>query len=165
MNLTIRSVVKQDNPLLASMIRAVFEEHNAPRQGTVYSDPTTDHLYELFQHPGSVLWIAEIDHQVMGCCGVYPTRGLPDKCAELVKFYLAADARGKGIGKALMQRSIDTASDLGYTRLYIESLPEFFRAVSMYEKQGFERLSEPLGSSDHPSCDIWMLKKLDVPVR
>lgn len=165
MKLIIRQIEQQDNASLATMIRAVFEEHNAPQHGTVYSDPTTDNLFELFQHPGSVLWVAEIDHQVMGCCGVYPSRGLPDKCAELVKFYLTAEARGKGIGKALMQRSIEAARELGYTQLYIESLPEFSRAVSMYEKQGFERLTQPLGSSDHPTCDIWMLKELNVPVR
>ncbi len=165
MRLIIRHVEKQDNPHLASLIRTVFEEYDAPRQGTVYSDPTTDHLYELFQRPRSVLWVAEEDHHVLGCCGVYPTRGLPENCAELVKFYLAPGARGKGIGKELMQRSVESAKELQYTQLYIESLPEFSRAVSMYEKQGFERLSRPLGFSDHPSCDIWMLKKLDVPGR
>lgn len=165
MTLIIRQIEPQDSASLATMIRTVFEEHDAPQHGTVYSDPTTDNLFELFQHPGSVLWVAEIDHKVMGCCGVYPTHGLPEKCAELVKFYLAAEARGKGIGKALMQRSIDAASDLGYNQLYIESLPEFSRAVSMYEKQGFERLIQPLGSSEHPTCDIWMLKELGVPGR
>jgi putative acetyltransferase len=49
---------------------------------------------------------------------------------------------------------------MGYKRLYLESLPEFSKAVSMYEKFGFERLDKPLGSSGHTTCNIWMLKEL-----
>jgi putative acetyltransferase len=51
--MNIRPVQPADNAPLAEMIRTVFHEYNAPRQGTVYSDPTTDHLYDLFCTPGS----------------------------------------------------------------------------------------------------------------
>lgn len=156
----IRLINQSDNKKLAELIRNVFDEHDAPRVGTVYSDPTTDNLYQLFQMPKSLLWVAEIDHQVMGCCGVFPTEGLPDKCAELVKFYIHPDSRGKGVGKALMQKSIDAAKDLGYKQIYLESLLEFSNAVSMYEKQGFKKLSYPLGNSGHTTCNIWMVKDL-----
>ena len=142
------------------MIRQVFDEHQAPQKGTVYSDPTTDNLFELFQAEKSLLWVAEIDSKIVGCCGIFPTTGLPEKCAELVKFYLSAKARGKGIGKSLMEKSIESARELGYTELYLESLPEFSNAVSIYEKQGFLKLDQPLGESGHTTCNIWMLKKL-----
>lgn len=33
---------------------------------------------------------------------IYPTNGLPDGYAELVKLYLSPAARGKGIGNTLM---------------------------------------------------------------
>jgi putative acetyltransferase len=46
----------------------------------------------------------------------------------------------------------------GYTHIYLESLPAFGKAISIYEKQGFEQLSAPLGNSGHTGCDIWMLK-------
>ena len=156
----IRQVKESDNPHLAKMIRKVFEEHNAPKNGTVYSDPTTDYLYESFQIEKSVLWVAENNNIILGCCGVYPTNGLPKQCAELVKFYLPKESRGKGIGKILMERSIDWAEKFGYTELYIESLPQFSKAVNMYEKQGFIQLKNPLGASGHTSCNIWMLKNL-----
>lgn len=156
----IRKINKVDNLLLAKMIRQVFDEHQAPQKGTVYSDPTTDNLFELFQAEKSLLWVAEIDSEIVGCCGIFPTIGLPEKCAELVKFYLSAKARGKGIGKSLMEKSIESARELGYTELYLESLPEFSNAVSIYEKQGFLKLDQPLGESGHTTCNIWMLKKL-----
>jgi len=156
----IRKVNKDDNLFLAKMIRQVFDEHNAPKKGTVYSDPTTDNLFELFQVEKSLLWVAEIDKEIVGCCGIYPTIGLPKNCAELVKFYLSAKSRGKGIGKILMKKSVESARELGYSELYIESLPEFSNAVSIYEKQGFLKLDQRLGESGHTTCNIWMLKKL-----
>jgi putative acetyltransferase len=159
--MTIRQIEKQDNIALAKMIRKVFDEHDAPKAGTVYSDPITDHLYEFFQTPGSILWVAEINNEIIGSCGVFPTNDLPDNCAELVKFYLSQEVRGKGIGKKLMQKSIQSAKDFKYTQLYLESLPQFSKAVSMYEKQGFARLNQPLGNSGHITCNIWMLKELN----
>jgi putative acetyltransferase len=159
-NIFIRKIHKEDNDELKAIIREVFEEHDAPREGTVFSDPTTNDLFGLFNKDRSVLWVAEECGVIAGCCGVYPTKGLDGDCAELVKFYLISNARGKGIGKSLMLQSIQSAKDLGFNRLYLESLPEFSKAVSMYERLGFERLVMPMGSSGHGSCNIWMIKEL-----
>jgi putative acetyltransferase len=161
-NTIIRKVRKEDNSALAKVIREVFEEHDAPRIGTVYSDPTTDNLYELFRTSRSVLWVAETESAIIGCCGIYPTEGLPENYAELVKFYLSQNARGKGTGKELMDLSIRSAIEFGYKKLYLESLFQFSKAVRIYEKQGFKKLSLPLGKSGHSNCDIWMEKKLSL---
>ncbi|MFT3946082.1 MAG: GNAT family N-acetyltransferase [Agriterribacter sp.] len=158
--MNIRTIVIADNIPLACMIRAVFEEYNAPKCGSVYSDPTTDHLFELFQKEKSILWVAEMEGEIIGCCGVYPTEGLPGNCVELVKFYLSAHARGKGTGKALMQKSIESAKQLGYSAIYLESFPDFSDAISIYEKQGFKQLDKPLGNSGHTSYNIWMIKEI-----
>lgn len=163
LTLSIREVKKSDEAHLASIIRRVFEEHKAPKEGTVYSDPTTDHLFDLFTHTGARLWVAEWEHQIVGCCGIYPTEGLPAKTAELVKFYLTPAARGQGIGRQLMERSIQSAKELGYKKLYLESMPEFSNAVSFYYRIGFKPLSKAMGNSGHTSCSIWMLLSLDIP--
>ena len=156
----IRKVKEEDNLLLAEMIRGVFEEHNAPKIGTVYSDPTTYTLYQLFRVNKSVLWVAEINTQIVGCCGIYPTKGLNKDTVELVKFYLSALSRGKGIGKKLMEQTVLSAIEFGYKNLYLESLPQFSKAVGMYEKQGFQKLNQPMANSGHSSCNIWMIKEL-----
>lgn len=158
--LFIREVQKADNEDLSKLIKNTFEEFNAPKEGTVYSDPTTSDLFSLFRHEGSILWVGEIDGIISGCCGIYPTEGLPEDCAELVKFYLRPEPRGKGLGKTLMNQSIESAKDMGYKHLYLESLPEFSTAVKMYENLGFRLLDKPLGSSGHHSCTLWMLLDL-----
>ena len=158
--ITIRKIRKADNPILAKIIRATFDEHGAPHEGTVYTDPTTDDLFTLFKKRGSILLVALEENQLLGCCGIYPTNGLPENCVELVKFYLKKESRGKGIGKELMERCLNAAADMGYTLVYLESLPQFARAVSMYEKLGFSTLDHPMGDSGHRTCHIWMQKKL-----
>ncbi|MCX2738792.1 GNAT family N-acetyltransferase [Pontibacter anaerobius] len=160
MPLTIHPIQPTDNQPLATLIRQVFREFKIDKPGTVYTDPTTDALYQLFQNPASAYFVAEEDSVIVGGCGVYPTEGLPEGCAELVKFYLTAEARGKGVGNQLMQQSIEAARQLGYKQLYLESFPELARAVSMYEKAGFEPLPHALGNSGHYACTIWMIKEL-----
>ena len=158
----IRKIQQEDNAPLATMIRAVFDEHEAPRAGTVYTDPTTDTLFEGFQQHGSVLWVAELNNEPVGCCGIYPTERLPANCAEMVKFYIYNHARGKGVGKALMQNAVNSALALGYRQLYLESLPHFARALTIYEKLGFREIDQPMGKSGHTGCNVWMIKDLEL---
>jgi putative acetyltransferase len=159
-DIIFRKIEQKDNREIAALIREVFREFKIDKPGTVYFDPTTDHLFELFQQPCSVYWIAEEDGIMLGGCGIYPTPGLPEGCAELVKFYLKASARGKGTGRELMDRCIESAKQIGFRQLYLESLPELNKAVGMYEKAGFRFLSHALGNSGHFGCTIWMLKEL-----
>lgn len=157
---TIRSIEQKDNSALAKIIRDIFVEFDAPQTGTVYSDPDTDRLYEVFQHPGSTYFLAEEDGVVLGGCGIYPTKGLPEGCAELVKFYLSPAARGKGLGKLLMDKSVAAAPGLGYKQIYLESFPQLATAVSMYEKAGFRILDKPMGESGHYATTLWMIMDL-----
>lgn len=160
MNVTIRRIEEKDNLSLALLIRKVFREFKIDKPGTVFSDPTTDDLFHLFKTPGSEYWVAEDEGNLWGGCGIYPTTGLPKGYAELVKFYLLPSARGKGIGKELMQKTIASAKKLGYQKLYLESFAELGKAVGMYEKAGFKSINKPLGNSGHYSCTIWMVMDL-----
>ena len=160
MAFTIRQIQRSDNKTLAELIRNVFREFNIDRPGTVYTDPTTDNLYELFQDDLSTYWVAEEDGILLGGCGIYPTQGLPSGCVELVKYYVSPQARGEGIGRLLLQVNINTAKELGYTQLYLESFPELFKALDIYKRLGFQQIAAPLGNSGHTACTIWMLKEL-----
>ncbi|MGE5420018.1 MAG: GNAT family N-acetyltransferase [Chloroflexota bacterium] len=160
MSVTFRKIEKRDNAEIASLIRKVFREFGIDRPGTVYTDPTTDDLFTLFQAPGSVYWIAEEDGTIAGGCGIYPTPNLPDGCCELVKLYLDASLRGKGIGRELMEKAFGSAAKYGYKQIYLESMPELSKAISLYGKAGFRFIPAPLGNSGHFGCNIWMIKDL-----
>ena len=160
MSTQIRPITADDNPQIAAIIRQTLAEFGANRPGTVYFDPTTDHLYELFQTPGAAYWIAEDGGKMLGGVGIYPTEGLPAQTAELVKMYLLPDARGKGLGRQLIQHCLDWAKQAGYQQVYLESMPELQKALKVYEKFDFRYLPGPLGNSGHTGCSLWMLKSI-----
>jgi putative acetyltransferase len=160
MKITFRPIEKKDNQVIAELIRNVMREFKIDRPGTIYTDPTTDNLYELFETPKSIYWLVEENGIVSGGCGIYPTKALPEGCAELVKFYILAESRGKGFGKQLMQKCLNSAKEFGYTQIYLESLPELKDAVRIYEKSGFRQIDKPLGKSGHHACSLWMVKNL-----
>ncbi len=162
MSVIIRENKVEDNAILAKIIRGSFHDFDVKNTaGTVYTDPTTDDLYSLFQTEKSAFFVAEEDGVVLGCCGIFPTENLSENTTELVKFYITKEARGKGIGKLLIQKCDEKAKYLGYNQIYLESIPEFSKAISIYEKLGFHYLEKPLGNSGHSGCDIWMIKNLD----
>lgn len=156
----IRPIRKEDNTEIAGVIRKVFREFKIDRPGTVYFDPTTDDLFSLFQKEGSYYWIAEEEGSIIGGCGIYPTPDLPEGCAELVKLYLLPEARKKGNGRMLLEKSIVKARELGYRQLYLESMPELGKAIGLYERTGFRFIPGPMGNSGHFGCDIWMVMDL-----
>jgi putative acetyltransferase len=60
----------------------------------------------------------------------------------------------------LLQKSIAAAKEMGYTKIYLETMPELTIAIPMYEKSGFTYLSSAQGDSSHTGCDVWMIKEL-----
>lgn len=156
----IRTIEPADNPALATIIRSTLAEFGANHPGTVYYDSSTDALFQLFQTPGSIYFVATRDQQLLGGAGIFPSDGLPAGTCELVKMYLIPSARGLGLGKQLIDKALEFAREAGYRQVYLETMPELGKAVSVYEKFGFRYLDAPMGNTGHFGCDIWMLKEL-----
>jgi putative acetyltransferase len=159
-NIFIRQIHKTDNVAIAAIIRNILIEFGANKPGTVFFDPTTDDLFQLFSVPDAGYYIAEVDGRIVGGSGVFPTPGLPEGFCELVKLYLIKEMRGQGLGLLLMEKCFQKAIDFGFTHMYLETMPELRTAIGLYEKAGFSFLPGPLGKSGHFGCDIWMIKNL-----
>jgi putative acetyltransferase len=160
MQINIRFIQPSDNPALAKIVRNTMAEFGANKPGTVFFDPTTDHLYEMFQKPGARYHVAEIDGKLVGGGGIYPTGGLENDTCELVKMYLIPSARGTGLGRTLIEKCLAAATENGYKKIYLETMAEFKQALKVYERFGFDYLKGPMGNSGHWGCGMWMLKIL-----
>ncbi|HLX90616.1 MAG TPA: hypothetical protein VKR32_02975, partial [Puia sp.] len=64
-HVVIRTIRPGDNVKLASIVRTVLAEFGANHRGTVYYDPTTDRLYEMFLERGSVYFVALVKDQIV----------------------------------------------------------------------------------------------------
>jgi len=157
----IRAIKATDNKDLAEIVRTTLVEFGANHPGTVFFDSTTDALYELFQQPKSAYFVAENDRsKIIGGGGIYPTEGLPLDTCELVKMYLLPEARGIGLGRKIIAMCLEKAVENGFSRVYLETMPELSLALKAYEKFGFEYINSSLGNSGHFGCDLHMIKIL-----
>lgn len=156
----IRKIELKDNQSIAAIIRSCLEEFGANKPGTVYYDDSTDHLFELFSFEKSVYYIAEFNGKVVGGGGIFPSDGLAEDTCELVKMYLMPEVRNMGLGARIITNCIAFAKQTHYKRIYLESMPELKRAISVYEKFGFNYLTSPLGNTGHHGCSVWMSLEL-----
>lgn len=156
----IREIQQTDNPFLSKIVKDTLAEFGANHPNTVYYDPTTDTLYELFQKEKAKYFVAVVDGKIVGGGGIYPTDGLDTDTCELVKMYLLPEARGLGLGKTLIEKCIATAKESGFKKIYLETMPELKQALNVYAKFGFDYLKGPMGNSGHTGCSLWMLLSL-----
>jgi putative acetyltransferase len=156
----IRKIKKEDNPAVAQLIRAVFDEMNIPKVGTAYEDAYLDLMFEEYSKPKSVYYVLEKDGKIIGSAGVAPLENEAETICELQKMYFLPETRGLGIGSEMMAKCLESAKDFGFEKCYLETMPFMLDAQKLYKKVGFEYLESPMGSTGHSSCPIWMLKKL-----
>jgi GNAT superfamily N-acetyltransferase len=95
---------------------------------------------------GDLLLAKRGDH-VLGCVALKALE--PPGVAEIKRLFVRPQARGAGVGKALVESVIATARKLGYRELKLDTLPEMSGAIALYESFGFAPIP-PYGSHPYP---------------
>ncbi|MCL1060392.1 GNAT family N-acetyltransferase [Shewanella gelidimarina] len=160
MSVKLVAATPVDDELLCQVIKQVGEEFGAVGEGYGPSDPE---VLAMSQHYGddnnSLYLVAKLNGKVVGGCGVAPLNGSLTTC-ELKKLFLLEESRGLGLGKQLTEQCLQYAKTKGFKACYLDTLSNMTSAVRLYEKLGFEHLSQPLAQSVHNGCDVWMKKAL-----
>ncbi len=116
------------------VVSAVFDEYGFP---FAENDYDADLLDPATHYDGTHGWFAvaeQGDGQVVGCVGVTDEgNGL----FELHRLYVLSEARGSGIGSALVQWVIDQARARGATTIELFSDVHFEDAHRLYLRFGF----------------------------
>ena len=156
----IRAIENKDNTALAVTIRKVLIELGVPKVGTAYEDVELDAMFEAYENERSIYYVVENDQKIMGGAGIAPLeKGNPSVC-ELQKMYFLSEARGKGLGKQMIQMCLNFAKANDFEQCYIETLPIMQEAQKLYIKTGFEYIDHALGDTGHSSCQIRLIKSL-----
>jgi GNAT superfamily N-acetyltransferase len=92
----------------------------------------------MFVPPDGVfLVLREDDGSAIGCGGIArfdETRG------ELKRMYVVPEARGRGLGRRLLEELESHARALGYTSVVLETGDRQPEAIGLYESAGFARI-------------------------
>lgn len=156
----IRPVASTDNAELAKVIRTVLIEMGVPKVGTAYADPELDTLFEAYQMKSATYFVLTDGDRLLGGAGVGPLPNEAVSVCELQKMYFLPEARSKGWGQKMIDTCLIQARALGYTRCYIETMPNMLAAQKLYQRNGFKYIEHPMGNTGHYSCPVWMLKDL-----
>ena len=88
--------------------------------------------------PEGRLLLAIFDGQTAGCVALHKIEN--DVC-EMKRLYVRPQFRGKGLGKALAERIIHEAREIGYKKLRLDTVEPVMRAaVAMYRQLGFQEI-------------------------
>jgi putative acetyltransferase len=89
--------------------------------------------------PEGRLLLAECEGQLAGCVALHK---LEDGICEMKRLYLRPQFRGKRRGRALAERIIFEARQIGYRRMRLDTVePVMKDAVAMYRRLGFEEVT------------------------
>jgi putative acetyltransferase len=158
--LAFRPIEARDDPAVAAIIREVMPSFGAHGEGFAINDPEVDFMSRAYAAPRSRYWVVELEGHVVGGGGFAPLTGGEEHTCELRKMYFLPDARGRGAGRALLDRCLEEAKRFGFRRCYLETLENMSVARRLYEAAGFLRLSRPEGATGHFGCNSWYAREL-----
>jgi putative acetyltransferase len=156
----LRPIAPADDPAVAAIIRDVMTEHGASGDGFAIHDAEVGAMHAAYQGPRAAYYVVDDGGVVIGGGGFAPLVGGPPDTCELKKMYFRPAARGRGIGRALLERCLAEARDRGYARCYLETLDSMAAARHLYAKLGFRPRCGPLGATGHHGCDTFYERAL-----
>lgn len=160
-----RPIRREDNPAIARIVRDAMTEFGCDPATTVLSDPALDYMFENYDVPRAAYFVAEVEGVVVGGSGVKQLDGADATICELQRMFLHPEARGKGIGKRLMDLCLQKAVEFGYRQIYLESFTNMTAAQHLYRATGFQLLDKPWGATGHTGCNVWMAMELPIKQR
>jgi putative acetyltransferase len=152
------------SPVAASLIAELNKDLSAD-----YPEPGTTHFRldpnEVSAGNG-IFIIARWEGRPVGCgalrCIRDPelTRELGPRVGELKRMYVARDLRGKGIGRALLDRLEAEALKLGVDRLVLETGNRSPQALALYRRAGFTAIPAYGEYVSSPTTSVCLSKAL-----
>lgn len=136
MSAVVRPVTASDVHAVVALVTEVL-----PEFGLEFGkgSPTDDELRELpasYVERGGAFWVADVDGDVLGTCGLVP---IEPGTLELRKMYLRPAARGRGLGRALLETAVAWARARGAAKIVLDTTERMERAIAFYEANGFVR--------------------------
>jgi putative acetyltransferase len=136
------SISQAESPTQIAQVRELFLEY---AQSLGFSLCFQNFDKELAGLPGDYappqgrLLLAEYEGQLAACVALHKA---DHGVCEMKRLYLRPQFRGKGLGRALAERIVAEARQIGYRRMRLDTVEPIMKdAVAMYRKLGFKEIA------------------------
>jgi len=166
--IVIRPADKNDAAAIAAISRKTFYDtfaaHNTPENMEQFMNETFTEaaLKDEVGAKGNIFLVAVAEGEMVGYARMREVENPPElgdvPALELARIYSLQAMIGKGVGKALMQRCIEVAIQIGKQVLWLGVWEHNQRAIDFYTKWGFVKFGTHdfiLGSDVQTD---WMMK-------
>lgn len=144
-DITIRTDIRPgDIGYITYMHGCIYQEEY--EYSTVFEGYVAESFFEFIHNYNAAkdrLWCAEHSGKIIGCIGI---AGHGER-AQLRWFLLDPHYRGIGLGKKLLQESLNFAKAKNYKSIYLDTTNDLNKAINMYTKAGFVKVSEKPNNS------------------
>jgi len=138
-------------------IRALLEEADRYYAGLYAAEDNFLVDVASLKVPGTAFYVARDGGRLLGF-GAMAARGSDESgtpWGELKRMYVAPAARGRRIGRLILDRLLAHAKDLGITVLRLETGDKQMEALSLYRSVGFHNRG-PFGDYPDNESSIYM---------
>ncbi len=169
MNITIREATKKEAVLIADLSQRTFLE-------TFTTSNTEENMHKFLHEqftrgklivevgqPNLQYFLAYVGHQIAGYVklreGMQPEAIKKENGLEIARLYASKEFIGKGIGKALMEQSIEVAKGKNKQVIWLGVWEKNSRAIKFYQDWGFIKCGEHDFLLGNDLQTDWLMKK------
>jgi putative acetyltransferase len=131
-------IIQATTPIHYEAGAALFKEYAASLDFTLCFQSFDEELKiipQMYGPPTGSLLLVETAGQYIGTVGLRRIEN--DRTCEVKRMYIRPGYQGKGIGKALMEKVLETAATLNYRIIKLDTLSKMSAAVGLYKSFGF----------------------------
>lgn len=153
-HLAIRPATNDDRERVAELVFGVLAEFGLKADPET-TDADLQDIEANYPRRGGLFEVIEDGHSnLIGSFGLYP---IDKTTCELRKMYFIPSARGSGLGRYVLERTIARARELGFKHIVLETSSKLIAANRLYSQFGFKPVR-----SDHLASRADQAYKLDL---
>jgi putative acetyltransferase len=132
---TIRAANNRDVERVKQLVFDTLREHGLKPDPETTDADLEDIEESYFKRGGMFEVLEDTEGNLLGTVGLY---ALENETCELRKMYFAPELRGRGLGRHMLERTVENARRLGFKIMRLETASVLEKAIRLYTRFGFK---------------------------
>lgn len=126
---------------MVEQLQEKYEIDATSRIGQTIPEYVEEHLEDLtsLKPPDGIVFLLIVDGDIAGMGAL---RKLRDKIGEIKRMYIRPKYRGRGYGKQMLNRLLETGREFGCSSFWLETAKFMTIAQHIYRSAGFQEMEE-----------------------